>query len=213
MLNLNQITPYDAHNETQLQKICLTCTKCVLAETRTNVVFGHGPSPSNIMIIGEGPGEQEDLSGKPFVGRSGKLLTQLLTSAGINREKDTFIANTVKCRPPQNRTPLPNEINACKSYLIRQIQLIKPKILLLLGAPSLKTICDKKLTISKVRGQWILNKVNYMKEDLLIMPLFHPSYLLRFASKKEGSPKWLTEQDLLKVKNHLDKINDQSIAL
>tara|TARA_A100001015_G_scaffold300588_1_gene386207 strand:+ start:3383 stop:4006 length:624 start_codon:yes stop_codon:yes gene_type:complete len=205
MLNLNQKTPYDEIEKDELKEICLSCTKCDLAPTRTNVVFGHGPIPSKLMIIGEGPGEQEDLSGKPFVGRSGKLLTKILEAVNIDREKDVFIANTVKCRPPKNRTPLPSEIDACKPYLIRQIQLVKPKVLLLLGAPSLKTILEEKLAITKVRGEFFKAKVDYMTTDLLIMPLFHPSYLLRNASKEKGAPKWLTWQDIKKVKSILDK--------
>ena len=203
MLNIKQKTPYDKLNQDKLKQHCISCTKCPLHSTRTNVVFGDGPSNADIMIIGEGPGEKEDLSGKPFIGRSGKLLTELLTEAELNRETDTYITNTVKCRPPKNRTPYPSEIEACNSYLIRQIQLIKPKILLLLGAPSLKTILDKKLAITKVRGQWFKATVDYMKNDLLIMPLFHPSYLLRFASKKEGSAKYLTQEDLKNVKKAL----------
>jgi len=156
------------------------------------------------MVIGEGPGEQEDLSGLPFVGKAGQLLTKIFESVGIDREKDAYIANTVKCRPPQNRTPLPTEIEACKPYLIRQIQLVKPRILILLGSPSLKTILEEPLAITQVRGKWFQGKVEYMDEPLYIMPLFHPSYLLRNASRDKGSPKWLTWQDMQEVKAALD---------
>ncbi len=203
MIELNAATPFDTMAFDDFKNTVLSCTSCDLCKTRTQVVFGHGPIPCNIMIIGEGPGEQEDLQGKPFIGRAGQLLTKILESAGIQRETDVFIANTVKCRPPENRTPLANEISACKPYLIRQIQLVKPKILLLLGSPALKTILEETLPISKVRGTWYTADVDYMKEPLYIMPLFHPSYLLRNASRKEGSPKWLTWKDINEVKSAL----------
>ena len=204
MIDFNQILdtkdmPLDAFKD----KV-LNCTTCELCKTRTNVVFGHGPIPCNLMIIGEGPGEQEDLSGKPFVGRAGKLLTKILEAVGINRETDAFIANTVKCRPPENRTPELTEIEACKPFLIQQIQLVKPKVLILLGSPALKTILEEKVPITKVRGNWYTADVDYMDEPLYIMPLFHPSYLLRNSSNEKGKPKWLTWQDMKEVKNALD---------
>jgi uracil-DNA glycosylase len=200
MLEFNKKTKYDTSTFEELRSECLSCQKCGLAETRTNVVFGTGPAPCNLMFIGEGPGEKEDESGKPFIGRSGQLLTKIIESVGIDREKDAFIANIVKCRPPKNRDPLPDEVIACKEYLTRQIQLIKPRILILLGNPSLKSILGKEHTITKVRGQWFKQKVDYMDEELYIMPMFHPSYLLRYASKDEGTPKWLTWKDMQEVK-------------
>jgi len=204
MLDLNQKTVYNSLNFKALAGVCNACHKCDLHLTRTNVVVGHGPVPSDIMVIGEGPGEKEDLEGKPFIGKSGKLLTKLFESAGINRDTDVFIANTVKCRPPKNRNPLLSEIEQCKPYLIRQIQLVKPKILILLGAPSLKTILKSKETITHMRGEWVSVDVDYMKEPLYVMAMFHPSYLLRFASQKEGSPRWLTWHDMKEVKDVLD---------
>tara|TARA_B100000427_G_scaffold95777_2_gene78920 strand:- start:3154 stop:3816 length:663 start_codon:yes stop_codon:yes gene_type:complete len=203
MLNLNQETPYDNVPLDDFKNTVLSCQQCELCHTRTNVVFGSGPIPCNLMIIGEGPGEQEDIQSLPFVGRSGKLLTKLLEYASINRDTDVFIANTVKCRPPNNRTPLQAEIDSCKPYLIRQIKFVKPKILLLLGSPSLKTILEETLTISKTRGKWYKTAVDYMPDPLYIMPLFHPSYLLRNSSKEEGKPKWLTWQDMKEVKSAL----------
>jgi DNA polymerase len=152
------------------------------------------------MIVGEGPGEQEDRQGYPFVGKAGQLLTKILESANFNRETEIYITNIVKCRPPENRTPLPAEVDACSDYLIRQIQLIKPKILLLLGSPALKTILGPHMTISQSRGQWFQMEVPYMEEKLYVMPLFHPSYLLRNASREKGSPKWLTWQDMQEVR-------------
>jgi uracil-DNA glycosylase len=207
MIDINQETSFKNLSTNEFKNIVSNCHNCELAKTRTNVVFGHGPIPCKIMMIGEGPGEQEDLHGKPFIGRSGKLLTKILESAGINRETDTFITNTVKCRPPENRTPLSKEIKACRGLLIRQIQLVKPKILILLGAPALKTILEEKLAISKVRGQWYKAAVNYMNSPLYIMPIFHPSYLLRNASNKINSPKWLTSQDFNAIKHMLDLNN------
>ena len=204
MIDFNKQTAYDHLDYEALHAYAAACKACFLCEGRTQVVFGHGPSDAPIMIIGEGPGEQEDLQGKPFVGRSGQLLTKILESVGIDREKEIYIANTVKCRPPQNRTPLPSEIEACNDFLVRQIQLIQPKILLLLGAPSLKTILKHKEPISKCRGKWVTASVNYMTDDLYIMPLFHHSYLLRHASKDKGSPKWLTWCDMREVKSALD---------
>lgn len=199
MIDINQITEFNDQDYPTLSNTCRACTRCELSKTRTNVVVGSGPVTCDLMIIGEGPGEQEDLQGTPFVGKSGQLLTKILESIGINREKDVYIANTVKCRPPKNRTPSQKEIDACKPYLIRQLQLVQPKILLCLGAPSLKTIIEEQLPISKVRGSWYKAPVNYMDAPLYIMPLFHPSYLLRNQSKDKGSPKWHTWQDIQEV--------------
>ena len=200
MIDINIKTDYDSLDYPSLKEVCQSCTKCELSQNRTHVVVGSGPVPCNLMVIGEGPGEQEDMKGLPFVGRSGQLLTKMLDSVGIDREKEAFIANIVKCRPPQNRNPLPSEIEACKPYLIRQIQLIKPKIIMLLGSPSLKTILEDQLTITRARGKWVTAKVSYMPELLYIIPTFHPSYLLRTASKEKGSPKWLAWNDMKEVK-------------
>jgi len=204
MIDVNQVTPYDDLSYDELAETCRNCQKCELAPTRTNVVVGSGNVPSKLMIIGEGPGEQEDLQAVPFVGKAGQLLTKILESVGIDRDADAYIANTVKCRPPKNRTPHPSEIEACKPYLIRQIQLVQPKVLVLLGAPALKTILEEKLSITKVRGQWYKTDVGYMDDPLYIMPLFHPSYLLRNQSKEKGAPKWLTWQDAKEIKAALD---------
>lgn len=204
MLDINQKTEYNDLDYDTLFKTCQSCTKCELSETRTNVVVGNGPTPCNLMIIGEGPGETEDLQGLPFIGKAGQLLSKIMESVGINRETDCYIANTVKCRPPGNRNPHASEIEACKPYLIRQIQLIKPKILILLGNPSLKTILGEEFAITKSRGNWFTADVDYMEEQLYIMPMFHPSYLLRNASKDKGSPKWLTWKDAQEVKAALD---------
>ncbi len=203
MIDFNQKTEFDSLDYPTLAGICRECQRCGLAATRTNVVVGSGPVPCDLMIIGEGPGEQEDLKGLPFIGKAGQLLTKILEAANIDRETSVYIANTVKCRPPQNRTPLPTEIEACKPYLLRQIQLVKPKILLLLGSPALRTILEESLPITKVRGEWVTAEVDYMEQPLYIMTLFHPSYLLRQQSREKGSPKWLTWKDMLEVASAL----------
>jgi len=177
-----------------LREVACNCQKCPLAATRTNVVVERGDRKAKIMIIGEAPGEQEDLSGLPFVGKSGQLLDKILESVGFDMTKDVYICNTVKCRPPNNRVPTPVETTTCKPYLLEQIRLIDPKIILLTGATSLKSILAEKLSITKVRGQW------YEWEGRLVMPIFHPSYLLRNQSREQGSPKWLTWQDVKAIK-------------
>ncbi len=178
------------------------CSKCDLHKTRNKVVFGHGPVPCDLMLIGEGPGADEDEQGLPFIGRAGQLLTKIFESVGINRETDVYIANTVKCRPPNNRTPLKEETDACFPYLQAQIRLVNPKIILLCGAPACKVILNNEEPISKIRGVW----TNKDGIDASIMPIFHPSYLLRSPSKEKGAPKWLTWQDMIEVKNALDCI-------
>lgn len=192
----------------EVKDIAAKCQKCPLSKTRTNVVFGHGPVPCDLMLIGEAPGADEDEQGLPFVGRSGKLLTQILESIGIKRPDNIYIANTLKCRPPENRAPLASEQEACWPYLEAQLNLIKPKILLLAGTPSVKNVLKINEPISKIRGKWFKLE-GYLPAgkagpDLSVMPIFHPSYLLRNPQKTKGSPKWLTWQDMIEVKNALD---------
>lgn len=184
----------------EVKAIAQKCKKCPLHKGRTNVVFGNGPVPCDLMLIGEGPGEQEDLQGLPFVGRAGQLLTKIFESVNINREKEAYIANIVKCRPPENRAPLGNEVEACWPYLEAQIRLVKPKIILLTGSPSTKTVLKINEPISKIRGKWF----KLPGTDISTMPVFHPSYLLRNQQKTKGSPKWLTWGDFQEVKNALD---------
>ncbi|NMF58589.1 uracil-DNA glycosylase [Pseudanabaena yagii] len=177
-----------------LKVAACNCQKCPLAPTRTNVVVERGDRNAKILIIGEAPGEQEDLSGLPFVGKSGQLLDKILESVGFDTSKDVYVCNTVKCRPPNNRVPTEVETTTCKPYLLEQIRLVDPKIILLTGATSLKSILGEKLGITKVRGKW------YEWEGRLVMPIFHPSYLLRNQSREQGSPKWLTWQDIKAIK-------------
>lgn len=187
----------------KLKQDCLNCTKCELYKTRKNIVFAGGNINAPIILIGEGPGEMEDNTGMPFVGRSGQLLDKIFDSVGLTREKDILIINVVKCRPPNNRTPLESEIKACSSYLMKQIELSKAKIILLTGATALKTILNINSGISKIRGKW------FDWEDKFVMPIFHPAYLLRNPSKEVNAPKWLTWQDFKNIKNKYDEIKNK----
>ena len=162
----------------KLKTEVLSCSKCQLSRTRKNVVFGEGNPDAEIFLIGEGPGHEEDLTGRAFVGRSGQLLDKILAACGFNRKDHVFIGNIIKCRPPGNRVPLPEERSSCLPYLLKQIEIIHPKIIILLGATALNGLVDPKLRITKVRGSWI--KWN----DLWAMPTFHPSALLRNPNLK-----------------------------
>lgn len=153
------------------------CNKCILCQNRTNSVFGIGNENADIMFIGEGPGADEDKQGEPFVGKAGKLMNQAFLGLGISREK-IYIANIVKCRPPNNRAPLREESNICLNYLRNQVILIKPKIIVLLGSTALKNILGDNYGITVSRGKWIY------KKDIMYMPTFHPAALLRDDSKK-----------------------------
>jgi len=182
-----------------LKTEALSCTRCGLAQTRTQVVFGVGPVPCDLMLIGEAPGEQEDLKGEPFVGKAGQLLDQILASAGFSRNENVYIANTIKCRPPENRNPLPTEMQACQEWLERQIELVQPKIIILCGSVAMKMAFPESTDgITKQRGRWL----QWKNRDAIV--IFHPSYLLRNQSKAEGSPKWLTWQDVKEIRTAWD---------
>ena len=180
---------------------CRGCQRCDLAATRTNVVVSRGNPSAPVLIIGEGPGQQEDEQGIPFVGKSGQLLEKILASVRFDTEQDVYICNIVKCRPPENRVPTATEVAACKGYLLEQIRLVDPKIILLTGATALKSLLGVKQGISKVRGQWM------EWEGRLCMPIFHPAYLLRNPSRDKGSPKWLMWQDIQTVKTKVDELS------
>ena len=156
----------------KLREQCLECTRCHLCETRTNVVFGVGPEDAKIMFIGEGPGENEDLQGEPFVGRAGKLLDDMLELIDLDRSK-VYIANMVKCRPPKNRDPLPEEQNACAPWLSRQIELINPRVIVCLGRISAMRFIRPDFKITKEHGQW------FEKDGRQVMAIYHPAALLR----------------------------------
>lgn len=179
---------------------CNRCHRCELGNHRTHAVIGRGNPQALIMIIGEAPGQHEDETGLPFVGRSGQLLDKILESVELNRDRDVFICNINKCRPPENRTPTPKEVEACRPYLFEQIRMVDPKIILLTGATALKGLTGDKRSISKIRGEWI------EWEGRQCMPIFHPSYLLRNPSREPGSPKWLMWQDIQRVKAKLEEL-------
>jgi len=159
-----------------LQRAVKGCQKCNLASTRGNVVFGEGSNTSKIMFIGEAPGEEEDIQGRPFVGKAGKLLDQLIERIGLRRES-VYICNVLKCRPPNNRDPDASEIGSCKTYLLSQIDLIKPKIICTLGRHAYNTLLNVDERITKVRGT--LKAYKGMK----LLPTYHPSFLLRNQDK------------------------------
>ncbi|HEY9789755.1 MAG TPA: uracil-DNA glycosylase [Candidatus Obscuribacterales bacterium] len=185
------------------KELALRCQKCGLCSARTNVVFSDGNPQAKLMIIGEGPGQQEDETAIPFVGRAGQLLSKILESANIDRQSETYICNVVKCRPPGNRVPTPDEAAACRPYLEAQIEFIKPKLILLAGATAVQHVLKVKDPISRIRGKWF-----DFKNGAKVMPVFHPSYLLRNDSREIGSPKWLMWQDIKEVRTALDALND-----
>lgn len=162
----------------QLYEKCAACHACALGETRTNCVFGVGNPSADLMFVGEAPGEQEDLSGTPFVGRAGQLLDKFLYAVDIPRE-DVYIANILKCRPPKNRDPLPAEEDACIDYLREQVRLIRPKIIVCLGRISAMRLIKPDFKITKEHGQW------FEKGQFLMTAVYHPALLLRDPRRKE----------------------------
>lgn len=167
----------------ELREQVLACTACGLCEGRRHAVFGHGGQPTRWLVVGEAPGEQEDRQGQPFVGRSGQLLDAMLSAVGMSRERDVFIANVIKCRPPGNRNPKPEEIAACSPYLMRQIALLKPERILVLGRFAAQALLGTDATIGSLRG-----RVHQMKTDeggeIPVIVSYHPAYLLRSPSEK-----------------------------
>jgi uracil-DNA glycosylase len=190
-----------------MRQDCDQCQRCDLGATRTHAVVSRGNPQAKIMIIGEGPGENEDLTGKPFVGKAGQLLDRVLASVGLT-EDDVFICNIVKCRPPGNRKPTKAEMNACRPYLLEQIRLVDPPIIIMAGASAIEgLLIEKAVKITQIRGEW------REWEGRQCLPVFHPSYLLRNPSKEKGSPKWLMWQDIQEVKRKLDAINLDEINI
>lgn len=161
-----------------LEQQCKACRKCALADTRTNVVFGVGVRDAEVMFIGEGPGEQEDLTGEPFVGRAGKLLDEMLSIIDLDRKSNIYIGNMVKCRPPGNRDPLNTEQDACIDYLRNQVALIRPKIIVCLGRVAAMRIIKEDFKITKEHGQW------FEKNGVWMMAMLHPAALLRDPRRK-----------------------------
>ena len=196
--------PPGTYNDLGLMKThCNQCQRCELAPGRTNAVIGRGNPEADVMIIGEGPGQHEDEQGLPFVGRSGQLLDKILASVNFDPKTDVYICNIVKCRPPGNRAPIQVEMNACRPYLMEQIRVVDPKVILLTGASSVKGVTGDKRGITKIRGQWL------EWEGRWCMPIFHPAYLLRNPSREKGKPKWLMWQDIQAVRDKVQELRSQ----
>ncbi len=170
------------------------CNACPLHESRTNVVPGEGSLDSPVIFVGEGPGEEEDKTGRPFVGRAGRLLTKMLEEVGLRREQ-VYITNVVKCRPPGNRVPTSQEMKACGHFLMAQIEVINPKVIVALGGTALSFFLDRKVSITKMRGkeiEWYGGKI--------LFPTFHPSYLLRNKATGPGSAYELAMKDMRRIR-------------
>ena len=187
--------PQLSHEEKRARLVALDenevrgCTKCRLCETRSQTVFGEGDSDAKIFFIGEGPGENEDLTGRPFVGRAGEMLNKWIAAMGLKREQ-VYIANIVKCRPPGNRVPAPDEVATCTPYLQRQLEIIRPKVIVTLGLPSAKYMLQSNSTMGRLRGQW------HEWRGIRLMPTFHPAYVLRSYTNEVRAAVW---DDLKKV--------------
>ena len=170
---------FKAKNLQQLRDAIGDCRRCKLCAGRTNLVFGVGNPSADLMFVGEGPGRDEDLQGEPFVGRAGQLLTDIITKGiGLKRE-DVYIANVVKCRPPENRNPEPDEVAACEPFLKKQIELVRPRVIVALGKFAVQTLLQSKVPITKLRGKW------HSYHGIKLMPTFHPAYLLRNPADKK----------------------------
>lgn len=173
------------------------CTRCALAGMRKNIVFGSGSSEADLMFVGEAPGAEEDIQGLPFVGRAGQLLTRIIQAIDLQREQ-VYIANILKCRPPQNRDPQPDEVDSCEPFLFRQIESIRPLILVALGKYAAQTLLQSKTPISRLRGTFVDFR------GILLMPTFHPSYLLRNPSAKREV--W---EDMKNVRDQLKRLGSR----
>lgn len=189
-----------------LPRSCAACRRCELAAGRQQVVISRGDPQARLMVIGEGPGAQEDATGLPFVGRAGQLLDQMLASVGLDSNTDAYICNVVKCRPPDNRKPTAQEMAACEPWLALQIAAVDPAVVLLAGATALEGVLGIRGGITRLRGQW------HPWQGRWLMPVFHPSYLLRNPSRQQGSPKWHTWQDLQEVRRRLDALAAERAA-
>lgn len=183
----------------KLKEMCQGCTKCQLCQTRTNVVFGIGNENAEVMFIGEGPGENEDLQGEPFVGRGGKLLDKMLTAIDLDRKKNIYIANMVKCRPPKNRDPLPEEQEQCIGWLRNQFALIRPKIIVCLGRVAASRLIKKDIKITREHG------IFFEKNGVVMMATLHPAALLRNPNNKPGA-----FEDFIKLRDKINEICDHT---
>ena len=195
-LLLGSAGPREVTNLEELKGYIGDCRRCKLHSGRTQVVFGVGNPNATLMFVGEGPGRDEDLQGEPFVGRAGQLLTDIITKGMGLRREDVYIANVVKCRPPQNRNPEPDEVASCEPFLKKQIELIRPKIIVALGKFAVQTLTQSKVPITRLRGNWHA----YM--GIKLMPTFHPAYLLRNPMDKK-----LVWEDIKKVIKEMQSEN------
>lgn len=185
----------------QLKEEVLGCTACRLCEGRTNVVFGAGCPTARVMIIGEGPGRDEDLQGQPFVGRSGQLMDKMLGHVGLSREKNIFIGNMVKCRPPENRDPRPDEVETCIGWLRKQVAIIRPKIIVCMGRVAATSIIDPHFKVTQQHGQF------FEKNGTLMMGTFHPAALLRNPNNKPAAM-----QDMLDLQAKIMEVCPETYA-
>lgn len=197
----DSLTPITSLEEAEVA--ASLCQACRLCKTRQNVVFADGNKNAQLMIIGEAPGQKDDELGVPFGGRAGQLLDKILSSVNIDRKKDTYICNMVKCRPPGNRVPAQDEVEACRTFLEAQIEFVKPKLIVLAGSTAVQAILQVKDPISHIRGKWF-----HFENGAKVMPVFHPSFLLRNESREEGSPKWLMWQDIKEIRRALDALDN-----
>ncbi|HJX10856.1 MAG TPA: uracil-DNA glycosylase [Candidatus Binatia bacterium] len=181
-------TVFQSQSLAELRAAIGNCQRCKLCAGRANIVFGVGHPQAKLMFVGEGPGRDEDLQGEPFVGRAGQLLTDIITKGMGMRREDVYIANVVKCRPPENRNPEPDEVAACEPFLKKQIDLIRPQIIVALGKFAVQTLLQSKVPISILRGNW------HSYHGIKLMPTFHPAYLLRNPADKK-----LVWEDIKKV--------------
>ena len=173
------------------------CRRCKLSETRTHIVFGVGNPNAKLMFVGEGPGADEDAQGEPFVGRAGQKLNEMIRAIGLARS-DVYIANVVKCRPPGNRDPEPDEVGTCSPFLFRQIEAIKPKVIVALGSPAAKTLLGTKTGITSLRGRWGAFR------GIPVMPTFHPAYLLRSYTVENRTKVF---EDLKAARARIDEVS------
>ncbi len=184
------------HTWETLERSCRNCERCELCRSRTNPVFGVGNRTADIMFVGEGPGEQEDLQGIPFVGPAGKLLDEMLCIIDLDRNRNCYIGNIVKCRPPQNRDPREEEQDACIGYLRNQVALIQPKIIVCLGRIAAKRLIHPEYRITREHGQWV------NKNGIWMTAIYHPSALLRDVEKRPE-----TFEDLLSIRRKIQELN------
>lgn len=187
----------------ELREVVGACTKCSLAETRRNVVFGSGNFQARLVFVGEAPGYEEDVQGKPFVGRAGQLLTDIIEKGmNLKRDTDVYICNVLKCRPPENRNPRPDEIECCEPFLIRQLEIIRPRVICALGTFAAQTLLKTKVPIGQLRGKW------HFYHGIPLRATYHPAYLLRNPADKRKT--WMDVLEVLKVYNGEEDPKPQS---